>query len=103
MKVVRKKLKAGFLRIWIEFGEQLKPQSRSIIAVTLVIVVQRTTGIEVILPEKVDKVVNISCKLVHTASLYYLYTFELTLVFFFVVNPNVMFTMRLSTICTRWR
>ena len=91
-----------FLRIWIEFGEQRKPQNSSIITVTLVIVVQRTTGIEVIRPAKVDKVVNISCKLVHNVSLYDLYTFEFTLVLFFVVKPNVMFTMCLSTICTRW-
>ena len=85
-----------FLRIWIEFGEQRKPQNSSIITVTLVIVVQRTTGIEVIRPAKVDKVVNISCKLVHNVSLYYLYALDMPFVIFFVVNPNV-FSRRTCT------
>ena len=94
--IASEKLKAYFLRIWIEFGEQRKPQNRSIITVTLVIVVQRTTGIDVVRPAKVDKVVNISCKLVHNASLYDLYTLELTFVLFFVETPNV-FSWRIST------
>ena len=80
--IASEKLKAHFLRIWMEFVEQRKPQSRCRITVTLVIVVQSTIGIDVTRPAKVDKVVNISCKLVHNASLYDLYTSELTLFFF---------------------